>query len=166
MRAHRWLWVIFAAMCVALTSLIVPFGVGGKESARRAMQLSNLKQIGVMVELYCEAHDGRLPISQNIDELKAVIAQSPTSQHDLFVSLNRKDPKLVYFTPIRGLKLNDIAQPESTPLVYERSSWVDGKRAVVFTSGRVKRIDDAALLRLITESVEAPLVTSHRVGAQ
>jgi prepilin-type processing-associated H-X9-DG protein len=119
------------------------FGVGvalpafnkARESAKRQVSLSNLRQIGLACLMYANDHDGKLP--EKLDEL---ISTKYLKDNKVLVSPIR--PKLFSGAPdyhyVSGaIQLSKIKEPAEFILVYENPAYQKEGTNVLFADGHV-----------------------------
>lgn len=104
------------------------------------VSVSNLKQIGLGLIQYTQDHDEVLPPMQSASAAKAAIF--PYIKSD---SVFEQPPSHTFYRPNASLsrrKLATFDSPATMVVYFETSPQADGRRAVLFLDGHVKRLED------------------------
>lgn len=101
---------------------------------------SNLKQIGLGLIQYTQDNNETLPPMQNASAAKAALF--PYIKSD---SVFEQPPSHTFYRPNASLsrrKLASFDSPATMAAYFETSPQADGRRAVLFLDGHVKRLED------------------------
>jgi prepilin-type processing-associated H-X9-DG protein len=122
-------------------AVLFPVFSQARVKAQEASSVSNLKQVAVGVMMYTMDYDERLPPMRDAATMKRAVMPYVKSD-EVF-----KDPRTgepYHVNPAAsGKSLAQIAAPDRFVILYEASPSRDGKRAVAFVDGHVKRLDPA-----------------------
>ncbi len=103
-----------------------------------SQSMSNLKQLGIAVIQYSQEQDEVYPPMQTMYQLKKAIYPFLRSDTVFVQPINKK-----FYVPNAALSKKSLAsinQPSMTAMIYEADFDSDGKRAVGFADGHVKRV--------------------------
>ena len=102
MRSRNSFTLIELLVCIAiigvLAAMLVPILSHAREKSRRINCASNLRQLGIALQLYAEDHDGSFP-----DEISGLIVENYISESKIFSCPSDGPP------PVDGSKDNDYA---------------------------------------------------------
>ena len=109
--------------------------------AAQASTLSNVKQIGLGMIMYCNDYDDIYPYVEDTATAKVVVA--PYLRNDkLWVTHNPKGGRILFNMGVAGVSSSNIQLPAETILLFESEAWEDGRRAVCFCDGHGKLVTD------------------------
>lgn len=109
-------------------------------NAINAMSVASLRELGAGLQNYLEDHDGVLPPLQDAAAAKAAL--KPYAAAAIFGHPRTKEAYLPNAI-LSGKKLAHITNPAAMVAFYEAHPAADGKRALLFLDGHVKRIKEA-----------------------
>lgn len=109
-------------------------------SAVNNSSVARLQSIGAGLQNYLEDHDGVLPPMQNAGVAKAALKNY--ASESIFIHPGTKEAYLPNAI-LSGKKLAHITNPVAMVAFYEAHPAADGKRALLFLDGHVKRIKEA-----------------------
>lgn len=101
--------------------------------------VARLQSIGAGLQNYLEDHDGILPPMQNAGVAKAALKNYASTA--IFIHPGTKEAYLPNAI-LSGKKLAHITNPVAMVAFYEAHPAADGKRALLFLDGHVKRIKE------------------------
>ena len=104
------------------------------------VSVSNLKQIGLGLIQYTQDNNETLPPMQSASAAKAALF--PYIKSD---SIFEQPPSHTFYRPNASLsrrKLASVDSPATMVAYFETSPQADGRRAVLFLDGHVKRLED------------------------
>jgi len=122
--------LVMAAIGLLLGLMIPPQGIA-REKARRANCLSNMKQIGLAIEMYADGHDGKIP--QKFDDLRPY-----TSLDKRLICPSAKDTNTPSYQILLGGKKWDSPETSNSVVVAEWPFNHRGKHHVLFGDGRIE----------------------------
>ncbi len=102
--------------------------------------VSNLKQLGLGLIQYTQDNNETLPPMQNASAAKAALFPYIKSE-----SIFEQPPSHTFYHPNASLsrrKLASFDSPATMVVYFETSPQADGRRAVLFLDGHVKRLED------------------------
>ena len=109
--------------------------------AAQAGTLSNVKQIGLGMIMYCNDYDDYYPYVE--DSASAKILVAPYLRNDkLWVTHNPKGGRILFNMGVAGVSSSNIQIPAESVLIFESEPWEDGRRAVCFCDGHAKLVTD------------------------
>lgn len=126
-----------------LAGLLVPSIQGARQTADRAVNLNNIKQLMQLAMLYSQEHEYRFP--KTIDELRAA---NPAAPADLFRSLHGEEPYVL----IPGVKLTS---PGHFVVMYDPNVDAEGQMAVAFAGAEVESLPAEEAWKRINETRRA-----------
>lgn len=109
--------------------------------AAQASTLSNVKQIGLGMIMYCNDYDDIFPYVEDTATAKVVVAPYIRNEK-IWVTHNPKGGRILFNMGIAGLSSSSIQLPAETILLFESEAWEDGRRAVCFCDGHGKLVTD------------------------
>lgn len=115
-----------------------------RTSAFNTSSLSNLKQIGLAVMMYCQDYDEKLPPLRDPTEAKRLLYPYVRND-DVFLHPSSNKPYLPNRAASRKI-LGNIKRPAELILFYEPDLAPDRTRGVVFADGHVKRLNETEWL--------------------
>jgi len=114
--------------------------VNARQTALDVASESNLKQLGVAVFIYSQDYDEKFPPATSAAAFKKALLPYIKSE-DAFIQPRTKQPYLP--NPwLSSKNATVVANPTEFVLAYEAGPAPDGKRAVVYVDGHVKRIPE------------------------
>ena len=116
-------------------------GAPDQAQAAASVSLSNLKQLGLGIMQYAQDHDQTFPPLEDAAAMKKAIMPYVKSE-SLFVHPNSKEA----YQPnasLSGKKMTSLAEPATRVLGFEASPDANGRRAVLYADGHVKRIAES-----------------------
>lgn len=127
-------------------AIVFPVFARARESARRASCQSNLKQIGLATMMFAQDHNEHYPkgttLSQwhtQIDSYLGRSAEQPSIYHCPSDSASNGTDSYQLNPKISGVGLEDIGDPATTPLMWDKNGIEHLKtRNVLFADGHVK----------------------------
>jgi prepilin-type processing-associated H-X9-DG protein len=133
--------------------MVLPAIARARTAARGVVSKSNLKQIGMGVNMYAVDHQGALP-----PDFDALFDGGLLEGDNLLIAPNDPTPQPVGKRPSSyvyllsqqpGLKLTiaEIQKPAAFPLAWERQSFGGGVRNVVFCDGHVEGMTEVDFQR-------------------
>jgi prepilin-type processing-associated H-X9-DG protein len=137
----------------ATPAAVVPALAHARAKARRVVSMTNLRGIGIAMQMYAAEHDEELPPDFAVlVEGQYVSAPPEPGRESIFTSPagdrrpGFRDGEMVgecdYVYAHRGLRLTDIRYPGSFVVAYERPENYDGKGTVVlFADGHAEWLD-------------------------
>ena len=105
------------------------------------VSVSNLRQLGLGLIQYTQDHDEVLPPMQNASAAKAALF--PYIKSD---SIFEQPPSHTFYRPnasVSRRKLASFDSPATMVVYFETTPQADGRRAVLFLDGHVKRLEDS-----------------------
>jgi prepilin-type processing-associated H-X9-DG protein len=122
-------------------AILFPVFAQARLKAQETSSVSNLKQVALGVLMYTQDYDERLPPMQDLATMKKAIMPYVRNE-EVFKDPRTGEPYRV--NPAASRKPDaSIAVPAQFVLLYESTPSRDGKRAVAFADGHVKRLDPA-----------------------
>ena len=121
-----------------------------EQDASSEASLNNLKQIGLGMIQYVQDYDEKLPPMKSAAVAKAAIY--PYVKSDAVFRQPRTHEPYLPNTSLSHRTLASFNDPSGMVTYYEASPAPDGKRAVLFLDGHVKRVDSTEWQRLKTAS--------------
>ncbi|MGE9270196.1 MAG: type II secretion system protein [Verrucomicrobiales bacterium] len=136
--------LVALAILVALTAIALPMVRSGIRSAHRAGCLSNLKQIGIGLELYLQDHAQVMPVleagrrdrREDVPVLETVLAEYLDDDEVFRCPADRKSfaesgSSYMWNTTQNGLRRNQLSfftseDPARIPLVIDKEAWHSG----------------------------------------
>lgn len=112
--------------------------------------MTNLKQLGIGIMQYAQEYDEVYPPMQSLAALKKAILPY-VLEDELFMQPVNKKPYLTNVA-LSGRSLSDIKSPATFASIYEAQPGSDGKRAVGFADGHVKRVTPAEWTQIKKDS--------------
>ncbi len=109
--------------------------------AAASASMSNLKQLGLGILQYAQDHNQTFPPLGDAGAMKKEVMAYVKSEA-LFVHPGSKEA----YQPnssLSGKKLSSLAEPNSRVLAFEASAGTDGRRAILYADGHVKRIAES-----------------------
>lgn len=109
----------------------------GQEQAVNASSASNLKQLGLGILQYAQDHNQTFPPLEDAGAMKKAVMPYVKNE-DVFVHPGSKEA----YQPNASLsskKMSSLAEPNSRVLAYEANAGTDGRRAILYADGHVKR---------------------------
>jgi hypothetical protein len=107
----------------------------------RTTSVSNLRQVGLALMMYCQDYDERYPPLRDPKETKELVMPYIKNEQ-IWVDPNTKQPY--------GMNLDlsyrsqaEIEKPDETVMLFETAPGPDGMRAVGYADGHVKRIPES-----------------------
>ena len=102
--------------------------------------VASLRELGAGLQNYLEDHDGILPPMQD-----AIAAKAALKDYASIANFSHPGTKEAYMPNaiLSGKKLAHITNPAAMVAFYEAHPAADGKRAILFLDGHVKRIKEA-----------------------
>lgn len=110
------------------------------EAEARSQTLSNAQQVAMGLIMYATDHDDVFPFVQSTAgarELTVPYFLSP----DLWATFNPIGGRFLMSMAVAGVRMTDIEDPRSVPLLYESTAWPDGARVVAFADGRRRLVN-------------------------
>jgi len=130
----------FSSPTMTLAAVLFPIFSQAREKARETSSVSNLKQMAIATLMYSQDWDEVLPPMK--DAATARKALMPYCKNEaIFIDPRTNEPYHVNVAASRK-KEASIDSPSEFVLFYEATPARDGKRAVAFADGHVKRILD------------------------
>jgi hypothetical protein len=108
-----------------------------EQSGTQEKALSNAKQIGLGLLMYCADYDDVTPYAQSTATAQWVTLPYLKSL-DLWDTGNPNGSRFLLNMAIAGASLLDVERPADTVMYYESAPWPDRRRVVVFTDGHAK----------------------------
>lgn len=137
---------------IALIGLAVfaPFlcyqGGNTKEMAKRTATVANALVLTRAFILYVPDSQGRVPADmRTAADLKHALGQH-VDPHN-FDTHNPSGGEFIPNADIAGKSLADLGKPESVIVLMESKPWPDGKKAIGFADGHVKRHGESTALQ-------------------
>jgi hypothetical protein len=109
---------------------------------KRDRTVSNAKQMGMAMIMYCSDCDDVTPPYTDIAKTQTVLlpyAKNP----EIFKTLNPAGGKFMLNMSTVRVSLTSIDRPGETPMTYESKAWADGKRVVCFWDCHVTAVNAA-----------------------
>ena len=142
--------VTSAIALVLLPVMLLPALGGAREQARRAVCMSNLKQVGLGYVMWTMDHDGQYPSSLKDlypDSISGLGVFVCPSAEDEVTSAEEIDEKGSYIcVPVPGL--SDDSRPDAV-LAYDRKGNHSGGRNVFFVDGHVEWVSEDEFSELL-----------------
>lgn len=111
----------------------------GQMQARQTATLSNVRQAGLGLLMYCNDYDDYYPYVQSTKA--AWYVEYPYLKTlDVFKTLNPNGGMIRFNMGISGAVSSSIPSPAETVVMYESEAWPDGRRAVGFADGHAKLV--------------------------
>lgn len=116
------------------------FASGFQETPNKLdfQSLANLKQLAAAVLAYAQDYDEVCPPMQSIPQFKKAVFPY-VKDDEVFVQPGNKTPYAVNVA-LSGRNLTKVKSPETFATIYEAKIGSDGRRAVGFADGHVKRV--------------------------
>lgn len=129
--------------------LIKTFGAGDVQNSTvdETAALSQVKQISIGVLLYSGDFDDVLPKTNSTSQTATAIAPYLKSD-SLWKTKNPAGSRILYNVALSGMSMVSIESPAETLMLWEENAWADGTRAVGYTDGHAKRLNEAQWQRL------------------
>lgn len=160
------LWLLGAVVIATFCFVLFSTGnCGGRGSAKRTANLSNIKQVGLAILQYAEANDSYLPIAFTSHEDLRLAAELYNENSDWLESINPDESEFLPNPELTGVSTYSVAEPEITVLAMDSKPWPDmNLTTYVFVDGHAKYRGRSGQIRLkpfITDSWIANPVTSQ-----
>lgn len=150
--------VTVMVLVLLIAAMLLPALNQGRETARRANELSNLKQIGLGLSMFADTHEGRLP-----DSLDGLLGGIVTSDR-------------IFYDPSSGQRLVYVGAGRKwqggeadSVLAYSPTDHAGSGRNALFGDGHVAFLDVAgfndALQRTLTLTANQPQSTASGVAS-
>jgi hypothetical protein len=165
-RAPVWIRGCQAVFYVAAAALVlfVLFPLGEctqKDRAKRSTTMSRVVQLGQALQNYASDNDGRLPAQFRTNTDLRTSLMDYVREDSVFSTLNPDGGEIVPNSHLAGLKLDSIALPEHTALVYETRAWPEGRTLFGFVDGHARLVTDVSLVVMEPALVVIPRVDTH-----
>ena len=165
-RAPVWIRGCQAVFYVAAAALVLlylfPLGdCNSKERARMTATISRVRQIGAALQNYASDNDGRLPVQLRTNADLRTSLKDYVRDDSEFSTVNPNGGEIVPNPHLAGLKLDSIALPEHTALVYETKAWPNGRTLFGFVDGHARLVTDVSLVVMEPALVVIPRVDTH-----
>ena len=121
-------------------------------AADQTRTLSNGKQLGLGLHLYCADFDDILPWPQSIITMKGV-TYPYIKNKSIWTTYNPAKSQFLFNSALGGVSMNSVQDPVGTPLYYESKPWPDGRRIVVYVDGHA-RIESADAWATISKKLK------------
>lgn len=150
----------FLAVAMFLFLLLLPHGADCNQRERQKMTatMSGIKQLSIALQNYAGDNDGRLPAQFRTNSDLHESLKDYVRDDRVFLTLNPDGGEIVPNFHLAGLKLDSIALPEHTALVYETKAWPIGGTVYGFADGHFKRVADVSLVVMEPALVVIPRV--------
>lgn len=128
-RMPGWAWILIGCGCLMLLSpvflaaILYPVFAQAREAARTTSCLSNVKQMSLGLLMYCQDYDERMPRGSDWMDVIGPYIKNETLYH--CPTVGRQDSSsygYAYNSALALKNLGDIAQPESTTLIFDSSN--------------------------------------------
>lgn len=140
--------------------------VPGDSPSDKSVGLSNVKQVALGIMLYCSDADDVFPFANSSAEAKRAVMPY-TKSEDVWNS--PAGGRILYNTALSGVSATSIVAPAETLLVWEETTYPDGKRAVGYTDGHAMRRDESewaeAWRAELRRRAKAKADAVHKAGA-
>ncbi|MCM8816167.1 MAG: DUF1559 domain-containing protein [Candidatus Omnitrophica bacterium] len=163
--------LVVIAIIAILSALLLPVLSKARETARTAVCISNLKQIGIAFTLYFDDNDGYIPYASQSDDLDGRVwfraigkyisgkyIPSGTKLHPVFQCPSYRVPPVTFYRPAWGMnyywgninrpmtKIEKLKTPSQTLLLIESNGpIIDGTYYV--STGNISYIEHARQVR-------------------
>lgn len=137
-----------------------PVTSGGGDG--KSSSISNAKQLGTALMIYCADYDDVIPYVQSTKGVFEVMYPYMKNV-EITKSLNPAGSKFLLNMAVAGASQASIEAPSDTVLFYEDKPWADGTRIVVFCDSSTKTVTEEewqkhqATLSLKLQKVGRPL---------
>ena len=125
--------------------------------------MSSLKQISTAIMLYSGDYDDVLPKAEASSQLEAPVL--PYVKNRAVFAASPEAGRVLYNTHLSGVNITSLEVPTETVLLWEERAWSDGKRAVAFADGHVKRLDEIAWSKVWKDELRRRAEKSARAKA-
>lgn len=138
-----------------------------QDASSQTRTLSNMKQVGVGMMMYCADFDDMYPWPQSTKAVQYVI-RPYLKNMDLWQTANPNGGEVRFNMAIGGVNMVAIEDIANTVMFYESKAWPDGRRAVAFTDGHAKMVTssewqklEATLRKKFPKSAKRPLPLNY-----
>jgi hypothetical protein len=165
-RAPVWIRGCQAVFYVTAAALVLLYlftlgDCNSKELAKRSTTMSRIRQLGIALQSYASDNDGRLPVQLRTNADLRTSLKDYVRDDSEFSTVNPNGGEIVPNFHLAWLKLDSIALPEHTALVYETKAWPNGRTLFGFVDGHARLVTDVSLVVMEPALVVIPRVDTH-----
>lgn len=139
---ERFTLAMLVVLAACVVSLLALPNVKVTDVESPGVTLSNLKDIGLAVELYKGDYDERFPLEMSSSFAAYECLKEYQSSTGPIESLNPNSPAILGNGSLAGKKHESIVDPDGTLMFFDSAPWPTGRRSVVTVGVKAARLSE------------------------
>ncbi len=144
-RGRATVWIVIGAVgivlmgCVGiLAAILFPIFAQARLAGQQTTTTANLRSFGIAVLMYASDFDDVLPpTTESAEAMEPYVAGY--YKDGPLVSNNPQGERIDGNAALGGKKLPQVTHPDRRALLFDSAAWPNGRRLVLFVTGRVER---------------------------